>query len=174
MNEYNIIYNLTLSFEKGYANHPADRGGATLDGVTQGTYNAYRKSKNLNTQDVRLMTDPEKAEIYYKRYYVPSKANLMSFPLAAVHFDTAVNFGVTGSIKMLQFLLKVNPDGKFGPITYNAVNHFDSLEFAIKYCDLRIERRYSIVKRNPSQKVFLKGWLNRDNKLKNFIKNNKY
>jgi len=40
---------------------------------------------------------------------------------------------------------------------------------AIKYIDTREQERYNIVKRNEKKRKFLRGWLNRDEKIKNII-----
>jgi len=92
----------TLEWEGGYVDHPNDLGGATNKGITQITYNSYRIRKELPTQRVKNITDDEVHEIYNEMFWLPSQAELMVLPLAVVHFDTAVMFGVGGAIKFLQ------------------------------------------------------------------------
>ena len=56
---------------------------------------------------------------------------------------------------------KLVVDGVIGRASIEAINSIDPdslFRMSIKY---RRERFYTIVKNNPSQKVFLKGWLNR-------------
>lgn len=67
----------------------------TLKGVTQGTYNAWRKSQALPAADVcTSLTDAEAEQIYYQRYWVASGADKLPMPVAMTHFDFAVNAGV--------------------------------------------------------------------------------
>lgn len=72
----------------------------TLKGVTQGTYNAWRKSKGLPAADVcTSLTDAEAERIYYERYWLASGADKLPMPVAMTHFDFAVNAG-TGAAKI--------------------------------------------------------------------------
>ena len=48
-----------LEHEGGWSNHAADRGGATMYGVTQATYNAYCKQKGKTSKTVRGITKDE-------------------------------------------------------------------------------------------------------------------
>lgn len=160
---------LVLLNEGGYINHPNDKGGETNKGITQGTYNSYLKQNNIFNKSVKYITDYEVKDIYYNKYWIRGKCNLLQPKLSIVHFDTIVNWGITGGNKILQYVLNVKVDGIIGPKTIEIANNVDDLEIANKYCDYRIERRYKIVKNNPSQQVFLKGWINRDKRVKNFI-----
>lgn len=84
-----------LRLEGGFSNHKADPGGATNYGITQATYNAYRKSHGLATKGVRDITKAEVKAIYYNNYYKASGAHATDDDrLAYVLFDTAVLFGV--------------------------------------------------------------------------------
>lgn len=67
----------------------------TLKGITQGTYNAWRRSKGLSAADVcTSLTDAEAEQIYYERYWLASGADKLPMPVAMTHFDFAVNAGV--------------------------------------------------------------------------------
>jgi peptidoglycan hydrolase-like protein with peptidoglycan-binding domain len=161
----------TLQWEGGWVNNPVDPGGETNKGITAGTYSSYRRRKGLSNQSVRLITDAEVREIYYDMYWRPSNCELKVRPLAIVHFDTAVNFGVGGSTLFLQEVLGITADGVYGPGTKAALSRANTLATARRYCQARIDYRYKRVNQTPSQRVFLAGWLNRDNDLLNFISN---
>lgn len=159
----------TLRWEGGYVNHPNDPGGETNKGVTIATYNEYRRRRGLPLQSVRLITDAEVYEIYETMYWQPAQCATMRRPLAIVHFDTAVNFGVGGSTLLLQQSLGVPVDRVFGPVTREALQRADHASVARRYCQVRIEFRHRRVQQNPTQQVFLRGWLNRDNALLQLI-----
>lgn len=159
----------TLKWEGGYVNHPADRGGETNKGITAATYRSYRARKKLPLQSVRHITDAEVREIYETLYWQPAQCASMIRPLAIVHFDTAVNFGVGGATIFLQEALGVRVDQVFGPMTRNALTRANQADLAKRYGQTRIDYRYRRVNRDPSQRVFLKGWLNRDNDLLRYI-----
>lgn len=167
-----------LKWEGGLSNHPADRGGKTNKGITQGTYDSYRMKKNLPLRGVEFITDDEVKEIYYRNYFVPSKADKMPPPLDLAVFDTAVNMGVKASAKLLQKALnalnkreKLYVDGVIGPKTWSALQKWfadeKSVSLLVKtFLNFREERYRKIAEVNPSQKVFLRGWLNRLNDLR--------
>jgi lysozyme family protein len=142
------VIEIVLKFEGGYFKEEH-----TNFGITQGTYNKYRNARHLKRNDVINITKNEVYEIYYNMYYFKSRASEMPIRMCLVHFDTAVNFGLIGAQKLLSK-------------TDSTLN--DSLR-ALQYCDKRIEFRHLIVKHNHSKKKFLKGWINRDKKLKSIV-----
>ncbi|WP_377846987.1 glycosyl hydrolase 108 family protein [Bosea sp. UC22_33] len=58
-----------LTHEGGFSNHKDDPGGATMKGVTQRVYDAYRERRGLPQQSVRLISEAEIQEIYRKQYW---------------------------------------------------------------------------------------------------------
>jgi lysozyme family protein len=108
-------------------------------------------------------------EIYSKMYGKPSHADSMILPLAIVHFDTAVLFGVTGAILFLQEALGVGVNGIFGLQTESGLRANNNKETALNIIHGRIAYHRRRVRENSSQEVFLQGWLNRANDLRKFI-----
>jgi len=155
----------TLAWEGGFTNHPLDPGGATNYGVIQSRYDEYRKFKGLAKQSVKLITKSEYEEIYDKYYWDPVRSQYLSGPLGLALFDTAVNLGVGGCISRLQASLKVPITGRWTKEISDVIHSSDQTSVAINICKLRIAKRYARIKQNSTQKVFLKGWLNRDNAL---------
>jgi len=155
--------------EGGYVNDPADPGGATNMGVLPSTYDTYRIEKRLPTQSVEFITNEEVHDIYFSMYWKPSQAELAVKPLAVVLFDTAVNFGVGGAIEFLQEALGIGADGIFGPTTRSTFLANNNRTTAEKMVAGRIAHRNQRVTANPSLDIFLQGWLNRDNDLKDYI-----
>ena len=160
----------TLKWEGGFSNHPLDPGGATNYGIIQSRYDQYRKSKGLSTQSVKFISKAEYEEIYDVYYWDPVRAQYVSGPLGLALFDTAVNLGVGGCISRLQASLKVPITGKWTQAISDVIHSADQTAVAINICKLRIAKRYARVKQKPSQTVFLKGWLNRDNDLLKKVK----
>ena len=100
MSEENFKKTLSFLFqvEGGYNNDPNDHGGPTNMGVTQNTYNSYRKRKNLPYNDVKNITREEAVNLYYEDYWKPSGADEIEDPnLSIAIFDTSVLHGVGGA-----------------------------------------------------------------------------
>lgn len=148
MNSFRKALDFILAAEGGYVNNPNDFGGETNFGITKSTYDAYRKQKSLPKQSVKFISSNEIEEIYYKKYYLASGADkLTDKKLALVHFDTAVNMGISRANNLL------------------TLSHGNVQEY------LRLRKNKYIQFANvPSQKIFLKGWLNRICRLENYIK----
>jgi lysozyme family protein len=166
-----------LKWEGGVSNDPDDRGGLTKWGVTQATYDRYRKAKGLPLQSVVKMTDAEMRDIYWAYYWQPVRGDEFAYPLALALFDTAVNMGVGTAIKLLQRATndllpqqrRVAVDGKLGEQTLKTAKTLDPRRLALQLCDRREERYHAIVRANPTQQKFLRGWLNRLNDLRRSI-----
>ena len=171
----------SLSFvfgnEGGYSNDPNDRGGETNLGITQSTLDRARLEINGLPSSVRNLTRAQAEEIYRVMYWEESKADMMPYPLCTLHFDASVNHGVGGAGKLLQKTInnyaakagldaRVDVDGAIGPKTLAALCQCLDLKGNVSliceiYCNEREKYYKSIVESNPSQGVFLKGWLNR-------------
>lgn len=158
----------TLHWEGGFSSNPADHGGDTMEGITQDTYNSYRKSLSLPPKSVEQITDYEVSDIYTEMYWQPAHCADLPLKLSVVHFDWCVNHGVTGAIKTLQAAVGVTPDGVYGPLTAQACNADDE-DIISAYDTLRRVRYHSIVENDATQMQFLKGWLARVDDLEAYI-----
>lgn len=148
----------SLKWEGGFSDHPSDYGGATNFGITQKTYSDWLFKKGIGDRPVQQITKQETEQIYWEEYWLPSGAESFILPLAIIHFDTAVNFGVWGAFDFLEEATGLKDLEQIKRIANN-------VETAIAYCHARIEYRHRRCQENPSQKAFLQGWLNRDNDL---------
>lgn len=137
-----------LKWEGGYVNNPNDKGGATNKGITQGTYNNWLIAQGKSRKDVKFISQQEVEEIYYKNYWLKTGCDKMSKVFAVICFDTAVNMGVGRVKEFLQAARWTDPQ---------------------KFLAAR-EQKYREFAKYGNQKIFLNGWLNRLNGLRNFIK----
>lgn len=101
------VYERALAFvlrwEGGFVDHPQDPGGATNMGITQATYDAWRRSRGLPTRSVREIAREEVETIYRTRYWEPLPARYAEkdLALALALFDYAVNSGLGAARKAL-------------------------------------------------------------------------
>lgn len=160
-----------LSWEGGYVNDPIDKGGATNMGVTIATWRnvGYDKDgdRDIDVDDLKLLSkDDVLSRVLKPHYWDKWKADqIKSQSVANILVDWVWGSGANG-IKIPQKLLGLTVDGIVGPKTLAAVNSSDSLAL---FNAIKAEREaflYRIVERNPTQKRFIKGWLNRLNALK--------
>lgn len=148
-----------LVHEGGYSNHPKDPGGATMKGVTQRVYDAYRRSNRQEIRSVRNITDSELEAIYYQQYWMACKADNLASGLDYAVFDYAVNSGPSRAIKHLQEVLGVKQDGIMGNVTLAAAASASTSNVIIALC----ERRMRFLKGLTTWDTFGNGWTNRVN-----------
>ncbi len=134
----------TLVHEGGYANHPRDPGGATMRGVTQRVYDAFRARLRQSLRPVRQI-----AEKSSRRSIATSTPDAIRFDdlpigLDYVQFDGAVHSGPVQSTKWLQRALRElglyagRIDGVPGNSTLNAVRLVKDVDALIaRICDIR-------------------------------------
>lgn len=140
----------------GYVNIPEDTGGLTKYGIAQN----HNQSVNVHALDLKGAM-----EVYFKNYWLPSKCHQITIPIKIFHFDASVNHGVGRAAKFLQHCVNVVADGVIGPITLAAVNKREPVELIKALSSVRSDFYHSIVKNNPSQAKFLKGWLRRNDEV---------
>ena len=147
-----------LQREGGYVNHPNDRGGATNYGITQRVYQEWKSDPSA---DVKNLTMSEAAQIYRVHYWLPSKAEQLPAAIRDIHFDAAVNHGVSRAAKLLQTAAGVTVDGEIGPNTIAAANALNPELLKLRYIVARYKFYGEIVQRDRSQAVFMAGWMSR-------------
>lgn len=153
-------------WEGGYSNHPLDKGGPTMKGVTLVTFRKYY-GQDKTAEDLKNITDAQWFHIFKKGYWDPFKADdILSQSIANLVVDWAWGSGPVTAIKKVQKQLGVYVDGKVGPITLAAINTADPKELFDKLWNARKAHFEAICKANPSQNVFLRGWMNRLNSYK--------
>jgi lysozyme family protein len=147
-----------LKHEGLFSNHPDDPGGATMKGVIQRVYNAYRQKRGLKMQSVKHISDDEIRTIYKLQYWDAIKGDQLPSGVDYAVFDGAVNSGPRQSIKWLQRALGVDDDGQLGPITLKAALLFPDQK---KLVDYMLDRRMAFLRSLRHWRSFGKGWTNR-------------
>lgn len=124
-------------WEGGWSNHPKDRGGKTMYGITEKLFKRYFPEKKIED------CTKEDAEFIYKtEFWDPLGCDSLPLSIGVIVFDSAVQHG----------------PGRARIWLKNAKSPKD-------YLELRRQFYYRIIENDPSQAVFKKGWLNRLNDL---------
>lgn len=146
---------------EGPYNHlAADRGGATAWGITQSTLSAWL-GRTATTDEIKQLTPPAAKAIYRALYYERPRIDILPDPLDDAVFDFAVNSGPHIAIGALQEVLKIERDGIIGPKTLAASIACDTRSTINALSAWRIMMFARICRRDPSQLIFLQGWLRR-------------
>lgn len=149
-----------IEIEGGYVDHPNDAGGITMQGVTLTTFRQYC-GEDKTVADLRNMSYGTWVEIMKDLYWDKCRADeIESQPLAEIIVDWCVNSGMVG-LRKVQEIAGVKPDGIVGPKTLAAINGADAASLFDRIWKARQQFYINIVKRNPTQKVFMNGWMNR-------------
>lgn len=157
-----------LKWEGGFVNDPADLGGATNMGVTIGTWKSCGYDKDgdgdIDVDDLHLLTREDVVKRVLKPHYWDRwKADrIKSQSVANLVVDWVWASGKNG-ITGVQRILGVSVDGIVGEKTLAAMNGRNARELFADIKRARISFIEGIIKRDPSQMVFKKGWLSRLN-----------
>lgn len=180
------IINTTLQFEGGYSNVKGDRGGETYCGITRKNFpnlplwkklDSIKQFRNLQRNEKFDSLSQDVIDFYYKKFFLPSNCDEFikhSISLAGIIFDFAVHSGIGRAIKAYQQIInlqlkwtrKLSVDGVFGPRSLEALeeDYIDFNQLTEGILDYRRAYLNSIA--TGSQKKFLKGWMNRIDKLR--------
>jgi lysozyme family protein len=164
-----LLAPVVAKWEGGYVNDPIDKGGSTNMGITLATWKHIGYDKNndrlINAADIKLLSKAD-FKVVLRKYWDKWQADdIKNQSIANILVDWYWGSGKWG-IVIPQRILGLVEDGIAGPKTIAAVNARDSRVFHKQVFDARVKFLNNIVKNNPSQKKFIKGWLNRLNDFK--------
>lgn len=164
-----------IAKEGGYSNHPADRGGETMWGVTEEVARAFGYSGQM-----KAMPRSEAVRIYKSRYWLRpgfDRVNGIYSTVAEKMFDIGVNMGPQTATKFLQRALNalnhegrhygdLSVDGDCGPLTIQNLASYrqrrgepgESVLLKAITC-LQGERYIRIAETRPANEAFVFGWL---------------
>ncbi len=171
MAQCEILLPFILRWEGGFVNDPNDRGGATNKGVTLTTWRNVGYDKDgdgdIDVTDLKQLTDEDvMSRVLKPHYWDRWRADeITSQSVANMLVDWVWCSGAYG-IKIPQRILNVKIDGIVGAKTLSAVNSRDPRELFDELRNEREEFLRRIVKNNPTQKKFLRGWINRLNAIR--------
>ncbi|MEO1043786.1 MAG: glycosyl hydrolase 108 family protein [Pseudomonadota bacterium] len=158
-----------LEREGGFVDHPNDRGGPTNFGITQATLSGYL-GKPVTRQKVKDLNVDLARDIYETQYYLAPRINNLPEPIQPFVFDCSINHGPRRAIRFVQSVCNdagfgpLIVDGVIGPATRLAANSALAKMGDWFLAALVEERRNfydAIVRNDPSQEVFLRGWMRR-------------
>jgi lysozyme family protein len=170
----NTLIDELIKLEGGYVDHPDDHGGPTNMGITLATLAKWRQCK-VAPAEVQRLSKVEAKDIYLHEYYERPGLSTLPEDIQPVAFDMSVNLGPRQAIKIIQEACcvlgnQVAIDGRIGPMTILAVQKScadrGATEVLSQIAKVRKDFYCKLVKDNPSQHVFLAGWLNRADKFK--------
>ena len=172
---FDPVIDKILAAEKGYVNHPADRGGPTNYGVTQVVARANGYPGEMRKLPVALAR-----EIYLKRYITEPKFDrvaALSEKIGGELIDTGVNMGPARAAEFFQRWLNgfnqqgsryadLFVDGRIGELTLEAFKQFlewrgeDGVTAMYRGLNCAQGARYlNLAENTPTQEAFLYGWI---------------
>lgn len=168
MANFNPAIDHLLQVEGGYVNHKSDRGAATKYGITQATLDRYNDLVLCDHYNVRFLSKSTARDIYKKLYWDPMRLEAVRCDsVALVIFDQGVNQGISRVGMRVQRVLselRRDPgpiDGIIGPLTLEALNGISPYTFKLHFLIRSLQYYAKIVRNDPTQSVFILGWINR-------------
>lgn len=164
-----------IAREGGFVDHPADKGGPTIWGITEAV---ARRQGYLDRMD--KMPRKVAAAIYQRLYWLApglDRLHQIAPKVAEELFDTGVNMGTATAIGFLQRALNalnrngrdygdIIVDRKIGPITLRALEAYllkrgASGEAVLTKAIDALQGAYYVrlAESRPAQEAFLYGWL---------------
>ncbi len=164
-----------LAVEKGYVDHPADRGGPTNYGITQ----AVARSNGYGG-DMRYLPPEFARQVYFKRYIAEpgfDKITSIDSAIGEELIDTGVNMGPGRAAEFLQRWLNafnadnrlggdLFVDGRLGTQTFNMLSAFiawrgkqGSIAMVRALNGSQANRYLEITEGNKTQRAFVFGWI---------------
>lgn len=172
---FDSIIDGILAVEKGYVDHPNDRGGPTNFGITQAVARA-----NGYQGDMRAMPESFARQVYLKRYITEPKFDQVAsldMKIGIEMIDTGVNMGpATAAMWLQRWLNGFNDDnrmggdlfvdGRLGPQSIARLASFLrwrgrlGAETMFKALNaVQGERYLALAEKDKSQRDFLFGWV---------------
>lgn len=142
-----------LLHEGTFSNHPQDKGGVTMYGVTQRVWEEW-VGHPVDEKAMRALTPQKVKPLYKRKYWDAVRGDDLPAGVDYCVFDAAVNSGPGRAIKWLQQALNITQDGSIGPKTIAAVRAAKAADVVRDYASIRVQ----FLQQLPTWDVFGKGW----------------
>lgn len=150
MTTFDQSFDDLMGNEGGYSNHPEDRGGETMWGITE---RVARENGYLGA--MRALPRATAKTIARKCYWDPAHCDELDPRVAFQVFDAIFNGGP--AIKWLQQSVGAKPDGVIGPVTREALRQADPLKLMMRFNAYRMKYLASL----KTWPTFGAGWATR-------------
>ncbi len=141
MTNFETALAFVLKSEGAWSGDPNDSGnwtgGKVLAGELKGTKYGISAASYPNL-DIQNLTLTEAQAIYKSDYWDKIHGDEMPLTIAVIAFDSAVNQGVGGAIRLLQKVYGVKVDGVLGKQTLAAIQSAPTKAMAIEFLSRRI------------------------------------
>jgi lysozyme family protein len=145
-----------------------DAGGATNFGITQKVYEDF-VGREVSVDEIRNMPEGDAYQIYKENYWdAIGGDSITEYAVAYIIFDQAVNRGVSSALKQACRTVGIPESGGVNSYTISKVNAYDSFMFVYEYINYSEDFYNQLVINKPTNNVFLKGWLNRCDKIRTY------
>ncbi len=172
MADFKLAYAKVLKNEGGYVNDPQDPGGETYKGVARKIHSKWdgwqlidmlKLQRNFPNNLDHNQEIQDKIELLYQiNYWDKIKGDDINSQLVAESiFDFGVNAGTGTSARLAQLVVEAGTDGVIGKESILKINEFDEEYFLAAFTVAKIGRYISIIKKRPSSKKYLYGWVRR-------------
>lgn len=181
MANFEIAIPKLLKAEGGYVNHPNDTGKETNMGIT------IKVAREWGYKEEMKDLPQELAEFIYKKDYWDKMSLdfIDNQKLAEIMLNLGVHAGVGTASRTLQRALNLLNrnniswldtivDGIVGNKTREIVNSLSNsdMQYLLKLMvGLQFNRYIEIIEKNPTQEIFIRGWINRVEELLKEIQN---
>ena len=190
MGGFELAQDFTASWEGGLSDDAADHGGLTHYGVSlaflsdvASTLKGRQYLLGIGvhplpvTRDTIRNLDKAQARALFKcEFWDKLQLDDLPVQMAVLLYDAAVNTGCGQSVRLAQrgyntagVGTSLDVDGKLGPLTRAALTGHNTIDVRQAILDAREIFYRELVRRNPSQSVFLRGWLNRVAALRQYV-----
>lgn len=143
---------VSLVYEGLWSDNPKDPGGATMKGITIGTFRRYKPGATKTM--LRNITQTDVEYIYRDGYWTPIRGDDLPAGVDMSTFDYGINSGPSRSVRDLQSVLGVGADGKVGGETLKALAVADKKQVIQKHCAKRLGFMHGLKTWN----TFKRGW----------------
>lgn len=172
MAKFNLALSKVLFHEGDYVNDPDDRGGETYKGIARNSHGSWEgweiidKSMKGPAFPANLIKHDKLQQLveqfYMETFWQPLKADQIQNQTSADSvFDFAVNAGISNSTRLVQSIVGTKIDGIIGEITLNKINSMDFAHFQAALTVAKMEYYMNIIRKRPTNKKFLLGWISR-------------
>lgn len=165
MADFEPAFEKMIKNEGGYILHQVsgDRGGQTYAGIARNFHPNWKGWSIIDSKDEdnpNLTTFVR--SFYQEKFWDRIKGDkIKKQKIAESLFDFSVNTGVKAAAKLAQLVVDTTPDGIIGPKSLKKLNAIDDEVFSSNFALSKLARYAQICKRDPVQKKFLLGWVNR-------------